>query len=94
MTNAKAWFNKALCPWKPEGLLGWTAQDGHLDSHTAPELCGYMSTFIHYTYIYMHMLFHVLVCRFCFVRVTVVYISVNISAKAKGTTTALSTCNK
>ena len=23
---------------KPEGLLGRTAQDGHLDSHTAPEL--------------------------------------------------------
>ena len=30
----------ALCPRKPEGSLGWTAQDGHLDSHTAPELCG------------------------------------------------------
>ena len=28
----------ALHPWKPEGLLGQTAQDGHLDSHTAPEL--------------------------------------------------------
>ena len=38
MTNAKAWFNKSLCPRKPEGLLGRTAQDGHLDSHTAPEL--------------------------------------------------------
>ena len=24
--------------WKPEGSLGRTAQDGHLDSHTAPEL--------------------------------------------------------
>ena len=24
---------------KPEGSLGRTAQDGHLDSHTAPELC-------------------------------------------------------
>lgn len=53
---------------------------------------GYMSTFIYYTY--MLMLFHVLVCRFGFVRVTVVYISVNISAKVKGTTTALSTCSK
>ena len=24
---------------EPEGSLGRTAQDGHLDSHTAPELC-------------------------------------------------------
>ena len=39
MTNAEAWFNIALRPWKPEGSLGRTAQDGHLDSHTAPELC-------------------------------------------------------
>ena len=38
MTNAEAWFNIALRPWKPEGSLGWTAQDGHLNSHTAPEL--------------------------------------------------------
>ena len=38
MTNAEAWFNNSLCPWKPEGLLGRTAQDGHLDSHIAPEL--------------------------------------------------------
>ena len=29
----------ALRPRKPEGSLGRTAQDGHLDSHTAPELC-------------------------------------------------------
>ena len=35
----KAWFNNSLCPWKPEGSLGRTAQDGHLDSHTVPELC-------------------------------------------------------
>ena len=28
----------ALRPRKPEGSLGQTAQDGHLDSHTAPEL--------------------------------------------------------
>ena len=42
VTNAEAWFNTALHPWKPEGLLlmlGRTAQDGHLDSHTVPELC-------------------------------------------------------
>ena len=31
-------FNIALRPRKPEGSLGRTAQDGHLDSHTAPEL--------------------------------------------------------
>ena len=37
--NAEAWFNKSLRPRKPEGSLGRTAQDGHLDSHTAPELC-------------------------------------------------------
>ena len=36
MTNAEAWFNIAL---RPEGSLGRTAQNGHLDSHTAPELC-------------------------------------------------------
>ena len=29
----------ALRPRKPEGSLGRTAQDGHLDTHTAPELC-------------------------------------------------------
>ena len=37
-TNAEAWFNIALRPRKSEGSLGRTAQDGHLDSHTAPEL--------------------------------------------------------
>ena len=40
MTNAEAWFNISLRPRKPEGSLGRTAQDGHLDFHTAPELCG------------------------------------------------------
>ena len=39
MTNAEARFNKSLRPRKPEGSLGRTAQDIHLDSHTAPELC-------------------------------------------------------
>ena len=39
MTNAEAWFDIALLPRKPEGSLGRTAQDGHLDSHTAPGLC-------------------------------------------------------
>ena len=38
MANAEAWFNNSLHPRKPEGSLGRTAQDGHLDSHTAPEL--------------------------------------------------------
>ena len=40
VTNAEARFNNSLCPRKPEGSLGRTAQDGHLDSHTAPELFG------------------------------------------------------
>ena len=40
MTSAEARFNIALRPQKPEGSLGWTAQDGNLSSHTAPELCG------------------------------------------------------
>ena len=38
MTDAESWLNNSLCPRKPEGLLGRTAQDGHLDSHSAPEL--------------------------------------------------------
>ena len=38
MTNAEARFNKSLRPRKSEGSLGRTAQDVHLDSHTAPEL--------------------------------------------------------
>ena len=38
VTNAEAWFNIALRPRKPEGSVGRTALDGHLDSHTAPEL--------------------------------------------------------
>ena len=41
MTNAEAWFNKSLRPRKPEGSLGRTAQDVHLDSHTAPERWSY-----------------------------------------------------
>ena len=40
MTNAEARFNNSLRPREPEGSLGRTAQDGHLDSHTAPELWG------------------------------------------------------
>ena len=44
MTNAEARFNKSLRPRKPEGSLGRTAQDVHLDSHTAPELCRRMSS--------------------------------------------------
>ena len=39
MTNAEARFNKSLRPRKPEGSPGRTAQDVHIDSHTAPELC-------------------------------------------------------
>ena len=44
MTNAEARFNKSLRPRKPEGSLGRTAQDVHLDSHTAPELWGDICT--------------------------------------------------
>ena len=36
----------ALRPRKPEGSLGRTAQDGHLDSHTAPELCFLVVVFL------------------------------------------------
>ena len=36
MTNAEARFSNSLRPRKPEGSLGRTAQDVHLDSHTAP----------------------------------------------------------
>ena len=46
--QCEAWFSIALRPRKPQGSLGRTAQDGHLDSHTAPELCilcVYMRTF-------------------------------------------------
>ena len=39
MTSAEARFNNSLRPRKPEGSLGRTAQDVHLDSHAAPELC-------------------------------------------------------
>ena len=44
MTNAEAWFNNSLRPRKPEGSLGRTAQDGHLEFHTAPELCWLLKT--------------------------------------------------
>jgi len=52
VTNAEARFNNSLRPRKPEGSLGRTAQDVHLDSHTAPELCCYCCLFVcFYTYI-------------------------------------------
>ena len=51
MTNAEARFNKSLRPRKPEGSLGRAAQDVHLDSHTAPELCqtsfAFMLLYVH-----------------------------------------------
>ena len=46
MTNAEARFNKSLRPRKPQGSLGWIAQDVHLDSHTVPELCGHPGVFL------------------------------------------------
>ena len=39
VTNACAWFSVTLPPQKPSGSLGRGAQGGHLDFHTAPELC-------------------------------------------------------
>ena len=48
MTNAEARFNKSLRPRKPEGSLGRTAQDVHLDSHTAPALCVERQLSTHY----------------------------------------------
>ena len=57
MTNAEAWFNVGLRPRKPEGSLGRTAQDGHLDSHTAPELCCVnLHTELHYIYVVVDLL--------------------------------------
>ena len=46
MADAEARFNKSLRPRKPEGSLGRTAQDVHLDSHTAPELSLYAQSAI------------------------------------------------
>ena len=50
MTNAEARCNKSLRPRKPEGSLGRTAQDVHLDSHTAPELWDVSFSFDQYLY--------------------------------------------
>ena len=52
MTNAEAWFNQSLRLRKPEGSLGRTAQDGHLDSHTAPELSDSKERFFYIYNIY------------------------------------------
>ena len=48
MTNAEARFNTSLHPRKPEGSLGRTAQDVHLDSHTAPELWSSLTQLLNY----------------------------------------------
>ena len=50
MTSAEARFNKSLRSRKPEGSLGRTAQDVHLDSHTAPELWGKKAINISYRF--------------------------------------------
>ena len=50
VTNAEARFSIALRPQKPEGSLRWTAQDGHLDSHIAPELWYYNHNVLHLFY--------------------------------------------
>ena len=49
MTNAEARFNNSLRPRKPEGSLERTAQDGHLDSHTAAELWSPVGSGISFT---------------------------------------------
>ena len=49
---AKARFNNSLRPQKPEGSLGRTAQDGHLDSHTAPEPCVF-TVIVHSSYSFL-----------------------------------------
>ena len=48
VTNAEARFNNSLRRRKPEGSLGRIAQDGHLDSHTAPELSLEQWPFVHF----------------------------------------------
>ena len=51
MTNAEARFNNnSLRPRKPEGSLGRTAQDVHLDSQTAPELWPLTISHLYYLY--------------------------------------------
>ena len=55
VTNAEARFNNSLRPWKPEGSLERTAQDGHLDSHTAPELSPDNLETSNYIYIYIYL---------------------------------------
>ena len=54
VTNAEAWFNNSLRPRKPEGSLGRTAQDVHLDSLTAPELW-FILVFVHINSVFMRM---------------------------------------
>ena len=54
VTNAEARFNKSLRPRKPEGSLGRTAQDVHLDSHTAPELCNTSFRWFGLVLLYVH----------------------------------------
>ena len=49
VTNAEARFSNSLRPRKPEGSLRRTAQDAHLDSHAAPELCPKWSIVVSFT---------------------------------------------
>ena len=53
---------------RAEGSLGRTAQDVHLDSHTAPELCGALNWDEHYVGPNLQFLFSHKVCEhlFCF----------------------------
>ena len=47
-SDVEARFSNSLRPRKPEGSLGRTAQDGHLGSHTAPELCKALKVVDHF----------------------------------------------
>ena len=62
VTNAEARFNNSLRPRKPEGSLGRPAQDVHLDSHTAPELCCFSSSVSPF----IGLVFFLFSSRFCF----------------------------
>ena len=44
------WLSVALSPQKPVGLSGTGAEDGHLDFHTAPELCQLHTQFDHLSF--------------------------------------------
>ena len=72
MTNAEARFNNSLRPRKPEGSLERTAQDVHLDSHTASELCVHTPFSFLFKGVFVIVLF-LFVCLFVFVGIQIWY---------------------